>query len=479
VRRPLQIAIACVLTSAPVAYADNLDFYGTANGSVATTDNANGLEAGKPGKRGDVFSDIRPGFLATYYAPRMIHELSSEVDFLYHIATARPTVTFRAGWKAFFIPSPRTEATLNADASKGQLNALSASASPLTDDVTSVLPPGRVDIESVTGSQNFSWVASEGSRVWQRSFGRFGTTLDEAAGLEDVTTTSWEAGVALGLDHTLRHDNFVFEIGGSYVHMEKLDPSSRQMGSRLDRQWNPRSVIVWQHDIDKKWSSNIDVGGVYVVPTGCSTNPNDPTGPCVPDPYNPTQTRNNGFFPVFGGVAAYTDVWGRAQVAARRQVTPNLFIAQNTQSDSLTITAAMPLTIFDKDSNKEQPKVVGIGNAGIESTRLIDPTTGNLTSTFHVARIDFGVGWSPRPGQTLGLRYELTYQNGTTAEADMVVPEFVRNTFYFTFSLRYPEDILVKVPRRNQSVRADRKDLAPIGAEPVIVDPTEFLEGGR
>jgi hypothetical protein len=250
------------------------------------------------------------------------------------------------------------------------------------------------------------------------------------------------------------------------------------MGSRLDRQWNPRSVLVWQHDIDKKWSTNVDVGGVYVMPTGCSTNPDDPTGPCVKDPFNPTKDRSNGFFPVFGAVAAYTDVWGRAQIAARREVTPNLFIAQNTLGDSLTVTAAMPLTIFDKDSNKEQPKVVGIGNAGVERTQLIDPVTGGLTSTYHVVRVDVGVGWSVRPGQTLGLRYELSYQNGTTTAADMQVPEFVRNTFYFTFSLRYPEDILVKVPRRNQSVRADRKDLAPIGAEPVIVDPTEFLEGG-
>ena len=65
-----------------------------------------------------------------------------------------------------------------------------------------------------------------------------------------------------------------------------------------------------------------------------------------------------------------------------------------------------------------------------------------------------------------------------TAAADLQIPEFIRNTFYFTFALRYPEDILVKVPRRGQSVRADKKDLAPIGAEPVIVDPQEFLEGG-
>ena len=137
----------------------------------------------------------------------------------------------------------------------------------------------------------------------------------------------------------------------------------------------------------------------------------------------------------------------------------------------------MPLTLFDKDAQKREPRVVGVGNAAIERTQLIDPVTSGLASEYHVARVDVGIAWSPRPGQTLGLRYELTYQNGTTATANMAIPEFVRNTVYFTFALRYPQDMLVRVPRRGQGVRADKKDLAPLGAEPVIVDPQE-LEGG-
>ena len=60
----------------------------------------------------------------------------------------------------------------------------------------------------------------------------------------------------------------------------------------------------------------------------------------------------------------------------------------------------------------------------------------------------------------------------------MAVPDFLRNTFYFTFTLRYPEELQVRVPRRTNSVRADRKDLQPLGAEPVIVDPEDFLQSG-
>ena len=62
----------------------------------------------------------------------------------------------------------------------------------------------------------------------------------------------------------------------------------------------------------------------------------------------------------------------------------------------------------------------------------------------------------------------------------MLVPSCLRNTFYFTFALRYPTEVKVKGPRRQHtSVRADKGDLSPIGAEPVVIDPTELLEGGR
>ena len=471
---PRALAIATfgltgLLLVASPAVADNVDFYATANGSVATTDNANGAEetsdVGGPiqNKQGDVFSDVRPGFLVTYLAPRMIHELSSEVDFLYHFASAKPNVTFRGGWKAFFIPSPRSELSMGVDTSLGQLNALSTSASPL-DTATQVLPPGRVDTKNASASENLSWVASEGSRVWQRAFGRYTTTNDSVVNMADVDTKSSEVGAALGIDHTFRHDTLMIEAGGSYVDMKKLDPSGRQMGSRHDRQWNPRAVVVWQHDINKQWSSNIDAGLVYVIPRGI-------------DEFNPDQARKSAPFPVFGGVLAYTDVWGRVQVAARRQVTPNLFIAQNTVGDSINATGAMPITLLDPDSQKRAPKVIGIGTVGFERTHLIDPFSGDAVGRFWVARADVGVGWSPRPGQTVGLRYEAMYQQGDMI-AGMQVPDFLRNTFYFTFSLRWPEELQVRVPRRTNSVRADRKDLQPLGAEPVIVDPEEFLQGG-
>ena len=64
------------------------------------------------------------------------------------------------------------------------------------------------------------------------------------------------------------------------------------------------------------------------------------------------------------------------------------------------------------------------------------------------------------------------------AAALAFVPGFFRNTLFFTFSLRYPDRVAGEVPqRRANSVRADRKDLSPVGAEPVIPDAAEPQEG--
>jgi hypothetical protein len=253
----------------------------------------------------------------------------------------------------------------------------------------------------------------------------------------------------------------MLEVGASYVHLEKHDPFLRQMGDRLDKQVNPRVIGVWNHDFSKEWSSSINAGVVYVNPI-----------------YGLTGDTAAGAFPTFGITGAYTDVWGRAQVTARRGIAPNLFIAQNTVSDGMNATFAMPLAFLDRDAPRREPRFVGLGTVGFDRTRMIDPETADLDGRFYIGRVDLTVGWQPREGQTFSVRYEFAYQSGDSV-AEMTVPSFFRNTFYFTFALRWPEDVRVKVPRRNSSMRADRGDLAPLGAEPVIIDPAELFEEGQ
>lgn len=225
--------------------------------------------------------------------------------------------------------------------------------------------------------------------------------------------------------------------------------------------------MQWRRDLSRKLSSAIDGGVAIVLPYGT-------------DPDNPDVTRHIGTFPLVGAQLAYTDLWGIATLAVRRDVTPNLFVAANTVNDTASLAAAMPLSWFES-SRRRQPKLAGVGSFGISRTQLIQAETSDLQSSFVVGRVDAGLQYAPRPGITYSARYEFMYQTQTRgAGLGMAIPGFFRNTIYITAAIRFPADVAVRVPKRRAgSVRADRKDLTPVGAEPVIPDLVEAgSEGG-
>jgi hypothetical protein len=191
------------------------------------------------------------------------------------------------------------------------------------------------------------------------------------------------------------------------------------------------------------------------------------------DPYATTQPLQRAeAYPIFGALVAYTDVWGHATMSVGRAVAPNFFIAENTLTDSAIVQAAIPLDWFDATPRAHDPKLSLVGSVGIERTELIDPVSANTVGRFDIARADVGFAWTPVPGQTYGIRYELLIQDGDAAAA-MIEPSFTRNTLFFTFALRYPDDVTPRMPRTGDSYRSDRTDTAPVGTEPVVPDPVD------
>jgi hypothetical protein len=226
------------------------------------------------------------------------------------------------------------------------------------------------------------------------------------------------------------------------------------MGSRLERQIVPRAQVVWRHDIDAKFSTSVDGGVAYVYPYGT-------------DPYNPDDTRKSGWFPVGGGQVAYTDTWGLGSLLVRRDVSPNMLLAQNTINESAVLAAAVPLPWLSH-GNRLMPRLLGAGTFGVQRTRLIDTMTGDAASSFKVARVDAGVIFNERPGISYGLRYEFMYQTGDSESATGPIPGFWRNTLFFSVSIRYPFEVAAELPKqRKKSARADRSDQG-LGAEPVV-----------
>src|SRR5690606_2750039 len=140
-------------------------------------------------------------------------------------------------------------------------------------------------------------------------------------------------------------------------------------------------------------------------------------------------------------------------------------------SDVAKVSAGIPLAWEAQgiDARRRQPKLVLIGAVTALHTQLIDPITSEVDNSFWIGRIDAGVQYAYRPGITYSLRYELMVQSSGEDSFGDPVPGFYRNTIFFTFKLRYPADVPVTVPRnRQKGVRSDRRDLIPLGAEPVI-----------
>lgn len=460
---------AGTISIASLAAADSTSMHATATGDVAVTDN---VFAAPENREGDLFFQIRPGLLYTYAAPRMIHDLNAEGEVIQYAFHSRdPSLSGRGGWRGFFIPGPRSEMILAASAGTGLLSAIG---SRLTPDQTmiNVTPVGKVTTRQAEGSEYFSYIATRELRLSQNLFARYSDSddnADETAMAEATRTESGEAGATLSLERAWRKDSLSIEVGASVQRLERVGPEGPLTGDRLERSTNPRGRVQWRHDIDRRLSFSLDGGLVYVMPYG-------------KDPYNPDEDRQAGLFPVAGGMFAITEQWGRGQLSLRRDVLPNMFIAQNTVNDSATISAALPLPWFD-DSGRRSPKMVALGSVGVQRTQLIEAESGDLTSSIGAARVDVGVLYTPRPGISYGVRYELMVQTGDDSAVDplgntMPIEGFFRNTVYFTFAVRYPDRVAATVPKRRagNAVRADRKDMVPIGAEPVIPD---LLEGGE
>lgn len=455
------------------AAAQSTSWHGTLSGDVAVTDNV----YARPGysltnRDGDLLFQLRPGFLVSRNAPRMINTFMAEAEVIHYAFNSRyPSVSGRTGWNGFFLPGPRSEVILGVNGSTGILTALQ---SRLNSDETmiNVNPVGKVTFQQADASEYFSYILTRELRLSQTLFARYNRTNDNAEDTsemgENTITNSAEAGAGLSLGRTFMMSSISIEAGASVSRLERKAPGlpGTLLGPRLDRHVSPRLRAQYRRDLDRRLSLGADGGVVYVKPFGT-------------DPYNPMEERRAGYFPILGAQFSINDVWGRGTLAVRRDVTPNLQIAQQTVNDSITVAAAVPLPWLD-DTRRRAPKLIGLASLALQRARLIDSVTAETASSIDAARIDAAVVYVPRPGISYTLRYEGQFQRGDQ-EAVANAIGFYRNTIYFTFAVRYPNNIAGLVPKRRagNSTRADRKDQAPIGAEPVVPDLLEESEGGE
>ena len=446
------IAVALALTAGS-ALAQATSAHATLSGDVAATDNT--LSA-PSNAESDVYFQLRPGLLFTADAPRQMHQLTIDAEILEYVRhSAAPSVTERASWRGIFLPSPLSEISVGAAGGTGKLNAITTATSPDQAPV-GLLPAGPVDVRNADADEYGSRTLSPAWRISETLAAHYTSTSDTQA----TRTHSGAISGGGGTEYTWKDNALGLEAGVEYLHLERYAPNlpPGPDGSRLTRELNPHAVASWRHDFTRFWSGSASGGVQYLQPLGS-------------DKYNPGDVARSGLFPLFGAQLAFVDIWGKLTLSGNRTLAPNLLIAQNTETTSGLLQLALPLPFLD-DSRRREPKLVALGTLGYEHTRLIQTDLGAtdmVAAAFDVVHADVALGYTPAPGFTYGLRYELLYQTGSQSPLALV-STFRRNTLFLTFSFRYPAKVAVAIPKRQNSARADRKDLAPVGEEVVVPD---------
>lgn len=449
--RCLLVAATLALTAAQ-ARAQATSAHVTLNADVGATDNALSTNVDP---QADVFYQLRPGLLLTYDGPRMMHDLTVDAEVLqYARHSTAPSLTERAAWRGVFLPSPLSEIVMGADISTGQLNALTTNTSA-DQSVISTVPNGAIDVRNVNGEEYGSRTLREGWRISESLNAHYTGTYDT----QGTRTHSGAISGTAGVEHDWLANALTLEGTLEYLSLERYAPqlAPGPDGSRDDKQLNPHAIASWRHDFNRFWSGSVQGGIEFVQPVG-------------KDKYNPGDKQQSGTFPLYGAQLSYTDIWGRLTLAGNRSLAPNLYIAQNTETTSAILQLSLPLPWLD-DSRRREPKLIALATVGYMHTRLIetDFDTGPVdAASFDNAHFDVALGYNYRPGVTFGVRYEFLYQTGSMTNLQLIEP-YKRNTVFVTMSIRWPDRVAVTIPKR-QSVRADHKDLPPIGEEVVVPD---------
>lgn len=438
------MAIALGL-GATAAHADGYSLHVVGSAQVAWTDNLFSVpeerEAGSalPPYEGDVYYQLRPGALATYETPRTIHQLSYDLEAnLYTRHDEAWSLQHLAGWRGFFLTSPRSELGASAMFSTGSLTTLSTRGLASDGTVTG-LPSGESEFMAVDVGENLSFTPTRELRLTQGGRGRVFTTTD-ALGAE---STGLEVGLSGGADRTWKFSAASLQVGASFVQLERIVAMAP---TEATDQVNTNLLVSWRRDFGPRWTGLLDAGMTGIVPL-------DEGDQLV---LQPTVGAQVGYFPE----------WGSAGLQLRRAVAPNLYLAQNMITDSVIANAWLPLPWLTDDPHL--PKLSVQGTVGAQRNRLIDTATGDVQSGFDVFSGDVAVNYVPRGGVTVALRAQHLRQIAAE-DAAMTVLGYARNTVMLVVTGRFPERLAAEIPLR-ATLRVDRSDATPIGEE---IAPTQ------
>jgi hypothetical protein len=451
-RRALVVMAVCAPAA---AHADEWSLHLLGNGTAAWTDNVFSAPDepivvdpptpdAAPGREADFYYQVRPGALFSYETPRMVHELGYDLEAnFYQDHGDAGSLTHRAAWRGFFLTSPNTEVNAGASYSMGDINSL-VSRDQASQMQQGGRPGGNVEFVQADLTQHFSYQVSRPLRLTQGALGRRFETKDDF----NTESTGMELGGSLGIDRAWRDDSLGLVVSSTFVQLERRTPEAVPDADPEvydvvgDDSMNMQGILSWRRDLGRHWSSLLDGGVTAIVPL-------DDGDELV-------------LQPTVGGQLAYFPNWGSASLQVRRSVAPNLYLAQNTITDSAIASAWLPLPWLTSDP--ALPRLTIQGSAGASRTQLIDLGTGDIESGLTVLSGDVAIAYTPMSSVAFSIRYQHIRQNADDMQLMQTNFDYTRNTVMITAYARWPDRLAGEIPQR-ESLRVDRSDTTPVGEE--------------
>lgn len=410
-------AFGCAILTHHDARAQDAYLQGVFSGSIGVTDNVSSAAeplssaaeppAG-PGPQADGFGTASPGLIFTYTTPRTANTLSYTfaASFFFRHSEASSYSNI-ATWSGRFVTSPRTTLTLGASGSQGQLNTFQFEGPAGTTTITGTAG-GTTNFVQGSFNEGFSFQASP---VWQ--LGQAATFLAYSPLIPRPQRT-YSAANTLSAQRIFRHDIASLALSVGYTHFDNVperttDPEPAVTYIERD-QLLTTLVASWQRDLGRRFSSQLDLGGVVAM---------DLTGDAV------SLVRPAGL-----AALRYAHDRGEAELAYAYAAAPNVFLQQIQLSHMLTLRAAVPIL-------RPSWRLSVEGSAGAQLARPLErndaeelvagPTTIALLT-------DVALLWSPVvviPDFALALRYQHSNQRSEDTR-------IVRNALLLTVSGAFP-----------------------------------------
>lgn len=357
----------------------------------------------------DSFSQLSPGVLFTSETRRMIQVASYTFTanlFVSH--TEANSYSNDLAWNSIYSLSAVSELGLSAGASNGRINTFNLQ-SAASDTGLDQLPNGGVSFVSADVSQFLRRELTRAWRAQQRSAFRVFKPIGDSSSLG--TNLSWNN--TAGVQHSWQYDSLGLDMRADFTRF------GTAVGTESNKQLTVGPNLRYLHDFTDSLSGELGAGAVLVVQA-------DDFGQRIAQPVATAAVR-------------YIREGGRAEVAYRHSVAPNLFVAQTTVNDEVSLRAGLPVPFVDRAAIS--------GSVGYQQGRIVDVQMGGLIGSTKLFLADVAASWSPNESLAVSLRYQRFDQLRSQA-ATATSRSYARNQVLLSLSGRYPSRDAATVPSR-------------------------------